>query len=62
MPTGMSAVLAWIGARRASHGLFRSDPVRSGPVRSGLVRADPGGVVLTPVSGSVLVDPVAAEA
>jgi hypothetical protein len=47
MPTGMSAVLAWMGARRASHGLFRSDP---------------GGVILTPVSGSVLVDPVAAEA
>jgi len=30
MPTGMSAVLAWMGARRASHGLFRSDPVWSG--------------------------------
>ena len=57
MPTGMSEVLAWIGARRASHGL-----VRAGPIRSGLIRADPGGVVLTPVSGSVLVDPVAAEA
>jgi hypothetical protein len=61
MPAGMSAVLAWLVARRAWHwlirsGLIRPDPVRSGPVRSGLMRR------LTPVSGSVLVDPVAAEA
>jgi hypothetical protein len=40
MPTGMSAVLAWMGARRASHGLVRAGPVRSGPGWSGLIREE----------------------
>jgi hypothetical protein len=41
MPTGMSEVLAWIGARRASHGLVRSDPIRSDPIRSDPIRSGP---------------------
>ena len=56
MPAGMSAVLAWLVARRAWHWLIRSGLIRPDPVRSGLMRR------LTPVSGSVLVDPVVAEA